>query len=74
MRLEMELASDPDFTQWGSDSLRSVLPQIQKLNLSLESLGDLETLEERLQNEVVMSNTVAPWIGLVAAWCRKPVP
>jgi ubiquinone/menaquinone biosynthesis C-methylase UbiE len=73
MRLEMELASDPDFTRWVSDSLRSVLPQIQKLNLSLEALGDLDTLEERLQNEVAMSNTVVPWIGLVAAWCRTPV-
>jgi SAM-dependent methyltransferase len=72
MRLEMELASDPDFTRWVSDSLRSVLPQIQKLNLSLGALGDLDTLEERLQNEVAMSNTVVPWIGLVAAWCRTP--
>jgi ubiquinone/menaquinone biosynthesis C-methylase UbiE len=66
MRLEMELASDPDFTRWVSDSLRSVLPQIQKLNLSLGALGDLDTLEERLQNEVAMSNTVVPWIGLVS--------
>jgi ubiquinone/menaquinone biosynthesis C-methylase UbiE len=72
MRLEMELASDPDFTRWVSDSLRSVLPQIQKLNLSLGALGDLDTLEERLQNEVAKSNTVVPWIGLVAAWCRTP--
>jgi hypothetical protein len=66
VRLGMELASDPDFTRWVSDSLRSFLPQIQKLNLLLEELGDLDTLEERLQNEVAMSNTVVPWIGLVA--------
>jgi ubiquinone/menaquinone biosynthesis C-methylase UbiE len=72
MRLEMELARDPDFVRWVSDSLRSVLPQIQKLELSPEALGDLDTLQERLQNEVAMSNTVVPWIGLVAAWCRKP--
>jgi ubiquinone/menaquinone biosynthesis C-methylase UbiE len=72
MRLEMELACDPDFTRWVSDSLQSVLPQIQKLNLSSEDLGDLDTLQQRLQNEVVMSNTVVPWIGLVGAWCRKP--
>ncbi|MBV8278192.1 MAG: class I SAM-dependent methyltransferase, partial [Verrucomicrobia bacterium] len=70
MRLEMELASDPDFTRWVSDSLRSVLPQIQKLNLSVEALGDFDTLQERLQHEVRTSNTVVPWIGLVAAWCR----
>jgi len=72
MRLEMELASDPDFTRWVSDSLRSVLPQIRKLNLSTDALGDLDTLQERLQNEVAISNSVVPWIGLVAAWCRKP--
>jgi ubiquinone/menaquinone biosynthesis C-methylase UbiE len=73
MRLEMELGHDPDFTRWVSDSLRSVLPQIQKLNLPHEALGDLDTLQERLQNEVAISNTVVPWIGLVAARCRKPV-
>jgi ubiquinone/menaquinone biosynthesis C-methylase UbiE len=72
MRLEMELGCDPDFTRWTSDSLQSVLPQIQKLNLSLEALGDLDTLEERLQNEVALSNTVVPWIALVGAWCRTP--
>jgi SAM-dependent methyltransferase len=72
MRLEMELASDPDFVRWTSDSLHSVLPKIQRLNLSLTALGDLVTLQERLQSEVAMSNTVVPWIGLVAAWCRQP--
>src|SRR6201997_3652358 len=40
MRLEMELRRDPDFTRWVSDLLRSVLPQIQKLNLWHEALGD----------------------------------
>jgi SAM-dependent methyltransferase len=72
MRLEMELAGDPDFTRWVSDSLQSVLPQIQKLNLSLQALADLDTLQERLQKEVATSNAVVPWFGLVGAWCRKP--
>lgn len=73
MRLEMELASDPDFTRWLSDSLKSVLPEIQRLNLAHEALGDVGTLQERLQSEVAGSNTVVPWIGLVGAWCRKPL-
>ena len=73
MRLEMELRRDPDFTRWVSDVLRSVLPQIQKLNLSLEALGDLDTLQERLQKEVASSNTVVPWLALVGAWCRTSV-
>ena len=73
MRLEMELRRDPDFTRWVSDLLRSVLPQIQKLNFSQEVLGDFDTLQKRLQDEVAVSNTVVPWIGLVAAWCQNLV-
>lgn len=72
MRLEMELGHESDFTRWVSDALKSVFPQIQKLNLSHQALGDLDTLQERLQSEVASSNSVVPWIGLVAAWCRKP--
>ena len=72
MRLEMELGHDEDFTRWVSDALKSVFPQIQKLNLSYHALGDLDTLQERLQSEVASSSSVVPWIGLVAAWCRKP--
>jgi ubiquinone/menaquinone biosynthesis C-methylase UbiE len=73
MRLEMELGHDPDFTRWVSDSVNSVRPQIEKLKLPLEQLGDFDTLQQRLQEEVVSSNTVVPWLALVAAWCRKPV-
>jgi ubiquinone/menaquinone biosynthesis C-methylase UbiE len=72
MRMDMEFGCDPDFTRWASDSLQSVLPQIQRLGLSYAALGDLSTLQQRLQNEVANSRTVVPWIGLVAAWCRKP--
>jgi ubiquinone/menaquinone biosynthesis C-methylase UbiE len=72
MRMEMELGCDPDFTRWLSDALRSVLPQIQEMGLAFQGLGDLNTLQERLQDEVASSNTVVPWIGLVAAWARRP--
>ncbi len=71
MRLEMELGCDPDFTRWASDSVQSVRPQIERLDLSYESLGDLETLAWRLQDEIAGANTVVPWIGLVGASCRK---
>jgi ubiquinone/menaquinone biosynthesis C-methylase UbiE len=71
MRLEMELGHDPDFTRWVSDALKSVFPQIRKLNLPYQALGDLDTLQERLQSEVAHSRTVVPWIGLVGAWCSK---
>jgi SAM-dependent methyltransferase len=71
MRLEMELGHDPDFTRWVSDVVCTLQTRIQECGLSLESLGDLDTLQERLQKEVASSNTVVPWLGLVGAWCRK---
>jgi hypothetical protein len=71
MRLEMELGHDPDFTRWVSDVVRTLHPQIEKFHLPLEQLGDLDTLGQRLQEEVAASKTVVPWIGLVGAWCRK---
>jgi ubiquinone/menaquinone biosynthesis C-methylase UbiE len=72
MRLEMELGHEPGFTRWVSDVVHSVQPQIQKLNLSIKGLGDLETLQERLQREVASSNTVVPWLAMVGAYCRTP--
>jgi ubiquinone/menaquinone biosynthesis C-methylase UbiE len=72
MRLEMELGCDSYFTRMASDCMRSILPQLPRLNLGCENLGNLDTLADRLQKEVADSNSVVPWIGLVAAWCRKP--
>jgi ubiquinone/menaquinone biosynthesis C-methylase UbiE len=63
MRLEMELRRDPDFTRWVSDLLSSVLPQMQKLNFSQETLGGFETLQERLQDEVAISTRLYPGLG-----------
>ena len=72
MRLEMVLGSDPDFTRWVYDALCSKKPVIEKLDLSIARLGDMDTLQERLQAEVAASNTVVPWLALVGAWCRIP--
>ena len=70
MRLEMELGNDSDFTRNLSDATLSIWPQIEKLNLHAEGLGDLRTLQQRLQDEMAASNTVVPWLPLVGAWCR----
>ena len=72
MRMEILLGSDPDFTRWIYDLLCSLRPQIQQQDLSLEPLGDFNTLPERLQAEVAASNTVVPFVALVGAWSRKP--
>jgi SAM-dependent methyltransferase len=59
--------------QWMVDVLRSLRPQITQFNLPVESLGDFETLSERLQTEVKASKTTTPLPDLVSAWSRKPL-
>ncbi len=73
MRLVMDLGHDREFIQLLSDAVMSGLcPHAEKLNLSLDELGDLSTLQRRLEDEVSSSNTIVPWIALVGAWCRTP--
>ena len=74
MQMEIPLGRDPDFTRWMFDLLDTLRPQIPPLDPALETLGDLDTLALRLQAEVVASNTVVPWVGLVGAWSRNPAP
>jgi hypothetical protein len=70
MRLVMELGHDPDFTRWLSDGTISIRPQIERLNLPLDRVRNLDTLHLRLDEEVASSMTVVPWLALVEAWCR----
>src|SRR5437899_8515999 len=71
MQMEVPLGDDPDFIRWMYDVICSLRPQIQQLNLSLEKLGDFDTLPERLQAEVTASNGVTSWMAVVGAWSRK---
>jgi ubiquinone/menaquinone biosynthesis C-methylase UbiE len=72
MRMELSLGKDPDLAQWYYDTVCSLRPQIQRLHLPTESLGNLDTLVERLQAEVTGSKSVACWFASVTAWSRKP--
>ena len=72
MRMVMELGDEPELTSLLSDAIDSTMPHTRKAGLSVDAIGDLETLHDRLHDEVVRSNTVVPWIALVGAWCRTP--
>jgi hypothetical protein len=72
MNLEVPLGNDPEFIRWLYDGFCSLRPLIERLNISLEKLGNLEDLPQRLQSEVEASETVASWMGLVGAWCHLP--
>ena len=71
MRMEMPLGREPDFAQSFYGICCSLRPKMQQLDLPIESLGNLDTLVERLQAEVVESETVACCFAMVGAWSRK---
>ena len=72
VRMELPMGKEPYLAQWYYDTLYSLLPQVKQLHMPIESLGPLNTLVQRLQNEVANSKTVACWFASVGAWCRKP--
>jgi len=72
MHLEMPLGNDADFIRLTSDLLSSLLPLAEQHEVSLEELGSLDTLPDRICDEVVEANTVVSLIGVVGAWSRKP--
>ena len=71
MRFDMPLGRDPEFTRLLSDRLAITLQDPKNASGSVQEVGDLSTLADRLKEEVERSNSVVPWIGLVGASCRK---
>jgi hypothetical protein len=71
VRMELPMGKEPYLAQWYYDTLCSLRPQVEQLQMPIESLGSLDTLVQRLQDEVANSKTVACWFASVGAWCRK---
>jgi SAM-dependent methyltransferase len=71
MHLEIPLGSDGNFIGVISDLLCSLRPLAKRHNVSLEELGDLNTLRDRLCAEIAAANTVVSLIALVGVWARK---
>ncbi len=52
--------------------MSSVLPLAQQDNVSLDALGNFDTLSDRIRAEVAASNTVVSFVPLVGVWARNP--
>jgi len=62
-----------DGTEWWlSETIRSLVPQMRALDLSLDSLGELATLAQRLLEEVSLSKRAVPLRSIVGIWVHKP--
>jgi SAM-dependent methyltransferase len=72
MHLEIPLGSDVDFLRVISDLVCSLRPLAEQHNVSLEELGDLDSLADRICAEIAAANTVVSIVPLLGAWSRKP--
>jgi len=72
MHLEIPLGSDVDFLRVISELLCSLRPLSEQHNVSLDELGGLDTLPDRICAEIAAANTVVSIVPLVGAWSRKP--
>lgn len=57
---------------WLPDCLQSLRPKMTQLGVSLEPLGDFDTLHERLSGEVSALKARVPLPSIVSAWCQTP--
>ncbi len=72
VHLEIPLGSDTSFIQVISDLVCSLQPLAKQHSVSLEGLGDLNTLRDRICAEVAAANTVVSVVPLLGVWSRKP--
>jgi SAM-dependent methyltransferase len=72
LQMEIPLGDNPAAVLWIYDLFCILLTQMQQLNLSFESLGNVDTLLERIQSEVERSKNPVPCVALIGAWSRKP--
>jgi SAM-dependent methyltransferase len=68
MHLDLPFTPDASIAQLEVDLLRSLA---QHHEVSLDDLGDLETLVERIHNEAVSARAVIGFMAIVSAWTRK---
>lgn len=63
-----------DLINWAAGVLATLLPEMQRLGIVRAADVSLETLVERMTNEIGASGSVIMRHLEVGAWCRVPAP
>jgi SAM-dependent methyltransferase len=66
-------AAESPVYQLLAEAVRSLVPTLQKLNIASPAQVQIDSLADRIRDEVVASRAVAVSYGLVGAWARKLV-
>jgi hypothetical protein len=61
---------DSPLYAWLAETLRSFLPQLEKIGISLDERIGIETLESRLREAVVAARSQIEGPGQLCAWSR----
>ncbi|HJT72185.1 MAG TPA: class I SAM-dependent methyltransferase [Terriglobales bacterium] len=74
MRLDALVSGEEDSPVYKllSEALRSLVPTLEKLNIASPAVVQIDSLAERMRQEVVASRAIAMSYALVGAWARKP--
>jgi 2-polyprenyl-3-methyl-5-hydroxy-6-metoxy-1,4-benzoquinol methylase len=67
---ELLLADDPQTRRWLYDLFCTLWPKAAEYGLQPEAVGELDTLPQRLDDELRAANSPATCLGLVGAHCR----
>jgi SAM-dependent methyltransferase len=67
---ELLLGSDPETRRWLYDMFCTLWPTAAEYGLSSDAVGEIDTLQQRLDRELDAANSFAPGFGSVGAYCR----
>jgi ubiquinone/menaquinone biosynthesis C-methylase UbiE len=72
MHIDMLLGADARLISIFSDLLSSIAPLAEQHKVPLDELGDLDTLAERIREEIASASTMVGFVPIVSIWVRKP--
>jgi ubiquinone/menaquinone biosynthesis C-methylase UbiE len=71
MHLDMEMGHDAFIADLQTELLRAVQPDAERHGVSLAELGDLHTLADRIEAELLASRSPIAYVAMVSAWSRR---
>jgi SAM-dependent methyltransferase len=72
MRIEVPVGDDPYIVRWLPDLFSALLPRMVRQDLDEGGIGQLDTLESRLEAERVAARSFTACVGLASGWATKP--
>ena len=75
LRMDTIIGAGPDFSGYEilAESMRSILPVIEKFGIASAQDVGIDTLAQRLRDAAVKTNATVIWSPIISAWAAKTV-